>query len=239
MTTQGYARPEMLADTDWLAEHIDDPNIRIIDCDEFPEYRRSHIKNAVGIQVHHYIKHPDYPKDSHAYPWVAEPDVIKELMEKLGIGDDTLVVTYDANGSLSAARFWWVLNYYGHTNVKVLNGGWRRWHDEGKPTSIDRPPVVSVTFTPNANEDLICTLDYGVEQVGHSDTVFLDVRADGEWDGSNSRGNERVGHIPGAVHLEWTNFLNEDRHRTFKTAEELRSMLEMIGVTADKNVITY
>ena len=121
----------------------------------------------------------------------------------------------------------------------MLNGGWRKWHDEGKPTSIDRPPVVSVTFTPNANEDLICTLDYGVGQVGHSDTVFLDVRADGEWDGSNSRGNERVGHIPGAVHLEWTNFLNEDRHRTFKTAEELRSMFEMIGVTADKNVITY
>ena len=239
MTTQGYARPELLADTDWLAEHLDDPNIRIIDCDEFPEYRRAHIKNAVGIQVHHYIKHPEYPNTPHDYPWVAEPDVIKELMENLGIGDDTLVVTYDAAGSLSATRFWWVLNYYGHTNVKVLNGGWRKWFDEGKPTSIARPPEVSVTFTPQANEDLICKLDYGVEQVGNSDTVFLDVRSDGEWDATNSRGNDRAGRIPGAVHLEWLNFITQDSHRTFKTAEELRSMLEMVGVTPDKNVITY
>jgi thiosulfate/3-mercaptopyruvate sulfurtransferase len=193
----------------------------------------------VGIQVHHYIKHPEYPNDSHAYPWVAEPDVIKDLMEKMGIGDDTLVVTYDANGSLSAARFWWVLNYYGHTNVKVLNGGWRKWFDEGKPTSMGRPPEASVTFTPEANENLICTLDYGIEQVGNSDTVFLDVRTDGEWDATNSRGNDRVGRIPGAVHLEWTNFLVADSQRTFKSAEELRSMLEEIGVTPDKNVITY
>jgi thiosulfate/3-mercaptopyruvate sulfurtransferase len=239
MTNTGYARPEMLVDTDWLAQHLDDPNLRIVDCDPFAEYRRAHIKNAVGISVHHYIKHPDYPSAPRDYPWVAGPDVMKGLMEDMGIGDDTLVITYDAAGSLTATRFWWALSYYGHTNARVLNGGWRKWFDEGHRTSIDRPPEVSATFTPRVNDELICTLDYGLSQVGKPETVFLDVRSDEEWAGTNDRGNRRAGHVPGAVHLEWTNFLSEDRYRTIKPADELRAMLSAVGVTPDKNVVTY
>ena len=239
MTSQGYARPEMLADTDWLADHIDDPNLRVIDCDDFSDYRRAHIKNAAGIQVHHYIKHPNYSTQPQDYPWVAEPDVMKELMERMGIGDDALVVTYDASGSLNAARFWWVLNYYGHTNVKVLNGGWRKWFDEGKPMSMGRPPDASVTFTPQANPDLICTLDHGVSAIDDENTLFLDVRTDGEWEGTNDRGNRRAGRVPGSVHLEWVNFLTEDSHRSFKPAAELKALLEGVGATPDKNVIAY
>lgn len=240
MSEQGYARPELLASTEWLAEHIDDPNVRVVDCDEFDPYLRAHIKNAVGIRVHHYIKHPNYPTAQTEYPLVAEPDVMKELMESMGIGDDTQVVAYDNSGSLYSTRFWWVLNYYGHTNVKVLNGGWKKWFDEGHPTSIDRPPDVGeVTFTPKADDSLVCTLDYGVGQVGNSDTVFWDVRSSEEWDGSNDRGNDRAGRVPGAVHLEWLNLITSDRHRMFKPASELMSMLKAIGVTPDKNVITY
>ena len=240
MTHEGYARPELLASTDWLAEHLDDPGIRVVDCDEFELYLRAHIKNAVGIRVHHYIKHPEYPSNSHEYPLVAEPDVMKEVMEDMGIGDDTLVVAYDNSGSLYSTRFWWVLSYYGHTNVKVLDGGWKKWVDEDRPLSIDRPPDVGeVTFTPNADDSLVCTLDYGVAHVGDPDTVFLDVRSVEEWDGSNDRDNARAGRVPGAVHLEWLNFITEDRHRTIRPAAELRSMLEAARVTPDKNVITY
>ena len=240
MTDEGYARPELLASTDWLAEHLDDSNVRVVDCDEFEPYLRAHIKNAVGIRVHHYIKHPDYPSAPVEYPLVAEPDVMKELMEDMGIGDDTLVVAYDNSGSLYSTRFWWVLNYYGHADVKVLDGGWKKWLDEGRPLSIDRPPDTGdVTFTPKADDSLICTLDYGVAHVGDPDTVFLDVRSDEEWDGSNDRDNARAGRVPGAVHLEWLNFITEDRHRTLRPASELRSMLESVGATPDKNVITY
>ena len=92
MTEHQYARPELLASTEWLAERLDDPNVRVVDCDEFDPYLRAHIKNAVGIRVHHYIKHPDYPSNPTQYPLVAEPDVMKSLMEEMGIGDDTLVV---------------------------------------------------------------------------------------------------------------------------------------------------
>jgi len=239
MTHGGYVHPELLADTDWLAEHLDDSNIRIVDCDAFDEYRRAHIKNAVGIRVHHYIKHPKYSSSPHKYPWVVEPDVMKELMENMGIGDDTQVVAYDSTGSLYAARFWWVLAYYGHTNVKVLNGGWRKWFDEGKPMSVDRPPEANVTFTPRANAELLCTLQDGVSAIDDRDTVFLDVRSDGEWEGVNDRGNRRAGRIPGAVHLEWVNFMMNDRHREFKPASQLRALLEAMGATPDKNVVAY
>lgn len=239
MVSTGYARPELLADTDWLAQHLDDPDIRIVDCDLFPEYLRAHIKNAVGIRVHHYIKHPEYASAPIDYPWVAEPDVMKGLMEQMGIGDDTLVIAYDSSGSLYATRFWWVLNHYGHTKSKVLNGGWQKWFGESHPTSIDRPPEISVTFTPRTNNALLCTLDQGLSEVSKPETVFLDVRSAEEWDGTNDRRNLRAGHVPGAVHLEWTNFVSDDPYHTFKPADELRAMLTAIGITSDKNVITY
>jgi thiosulfate/3-mercaptopyruvate sulfurtransferase len=132
-----------------------------------------------------------------------------------------------------------VLNYYGHTNVKVLNGGWKKWFDEGRPVSIDRPEPASATFTPRANPDLICTLEHGRANVGNTDVVFLDVRSDGEWAGTNSRGNQRVGRIPGAVHLEWLHFITSDTYQTIKPAHELRAMLEAVGATPDKEIVTY
>ncbi len=157
----------------------------------------------------------------------------------MGIGDDTQVIAYDGFGGLYATRFWWVLSYYGHTNVKVLNGGWKKWFDEGRPVSLDSAERREATFTPRANPDLLCTLDYGVSRVRNDDTVFLDVRSDEEWEGTNDRGNKRAGRVPGAVHLEWLNLVTDDRHQTFKPAAEVRAMLEPLGVTPDKNVITY
>jgi thiosulfate/3-mercaptopyruvate sulfurtransferase len=239
MTNNDYARPDILVESDWLEAHLNDPDLRILDCDQYDGYRRAHITNAVGIREHHYIKHPDYPKDSTGYPLVAPPEQVARLMESMGIGDDTTVIAYDGVGGNSAARIWWVLNYYGHTNVKVLNGGWAKWLDEGRPITTDVPQPAPATFTPHVREDLVCTLDYGMSHIGHTDTVFLDVRSDGEWMGTTNRGNKRAGHIPGAAHLEWLNFITGDKHQTIKPANELRAMLEEVGVTPDKQVITY
>jgi thiosulfate/3-mercaptopyruvate sulfurtransferase len=239
MSTQGYTQLDLLVETDWLAERLDDSQIRIVDCDPIDVYRRAHIQHAVGIPVHHYIKQSEYTSDSRQYPLVAPPDTMQEVMERMGIGDDHLVVAYDSNGSLWATRLWWVLNYYGHTNVKVLNGGWKKWFDEGRPVSIDPPAPVSVTFTPRVHPDLLCTLDYGRANVGNPDVVFLDVRSDGEWDGSNNRGNRRAGRIPHAVHVEWLNFVTADKYQMIKPASELRTMLEAVGATPDKEIVTY
>ncbi len=239
MTTSGYTRPELLVETDWLETHLQDPDMRIVDCDPFDAYRRAHIPNAVGIRVHHYIKQAEYPSDPRGYPLVAPPDTMQSVMESMGIGDDNLVIAYDSSGGLWATRLWWALNHYGHDNVKVLNGGWKKWFDEGRSVSINTPERKAATFTPRVNPDVLCSLDYGVSNIGSSDVVFLDVRSDGEWEGTNDRGNKRAGRIPGAVHLEWLNLVTSDRHQTFKPADELRDMLEAVGATPDKEIITY
>src|SRR5579884_846149 len=131
MTTDGYARPELLAEPDWLAEHAGDRNVRVVDCASLDAYRRAHIPGAVGLPVHFYIKDPADEK------FVMPSDQFADLMGRLGVGDATTVVTYDDNNSLVATRLWWVLNDYGHPNAKVLNGGWHRWLTEGRPVFFD------------------------------------------------------------------------------------------------------
>ena len=231
---QGYARPELLAETDWLEEHLDDPEVVIVDCDPWDVYRRTHIRNAVGLRgVHHYIK------DAHNFTYVMPPDQFADLMGRLGISNDTLVVAYDGFGGLYACRLWWVLNLYGHTKVKVLNGGYNKWFLEGRPLSIEVPHPTPRVFEPRPQPRWLCTLDDAKARIGCADTVFLDVRSIEEWTGANPRDNRRAGHIPGAIHLEWLNFVTDPPLRTFKPAHELRRMLEERGVTPEKEVITY
>ena len=240
MTTEGYAHPDMLCDTAWLGDHLDDPDVRVVDCDQFMEYRRGHIRNAAAIMApHHYVKEPGYETAPKAHPLVMPQAPFTDLMARMGIDESTTVVTYDQSASLYAARFWWVLGLYGHTNVKVLNGGWRKWFDEERPLSIDPPPARDTKWAPQRQPDWVCTLEDGLAAVGDPDTLFLDVRSAAEWDGSNDRGNSRAGRIPGAVHLEWTDLMDTDRARSFLPADKMRAILAERGVTPDKRIITY
>ena len=118
-TAEGFAHPEYLVDAQWVAAHLDDPNLVVLDGDVEAGYLRGHIPGAVLVPDN-YAKDPDTGRVH-----ILAPDKFARFCENLGIGDDTLVVTYDNNQSLYAARLWWCLNYYGHTNVKVLDGGWR------------------------------------------------------------------------------------------------------------------
>ena len=230
----GYARPELLAESDWLQERMGDPGLRIVDCDTHDVYRRAHLPNAVGLPVHNYIK------DASNSVYVMPPDQFTALMGSLGISNDTLVVTCDGFGSLSAARFWWVMNYYGHTNVRILNGGFSKWLHEGRPITQEVPALPpTTTFEPRVSPDLLCSLDYGKACVGSEEVTFLDVRSEGEWTGENTRGNQRGGHVPGAIHLEWLNFVTNDALRTIKPAQELRAMLKEAGVSPEREVVTY
>lgn len=233
MAANGYVRPELLAEPDWLAEHINDSSVRVIDCATLDAYRRAHITGAVGLPVHIYIKDPADET------FVMPPEQFAELMGKLGVGDDTTVVTYDDNNSLVATRLWWVLNYYGHANTKVLNGGWHRWLSEGRPITTHATHAEPATFTPKVNEDLVCRLDDLKTKLDQSDVQILDVRTDQEWTGENDRGNKRRGHVPGAVHLEWLNFVSKDDRRVFLPADELRAMLREVGITPEAEVVTY
>ena len=233
MAQEDYSRPDFLAEPDWLASHLDDANVVVVDCDVDPAYNRGHIPGSVVVPDN-FEKDPDTGRVH-----LMNADQFKAMCERLGIGDDTLVISYDNSQSLYAARLWWALNTYGHANAKVLNGGWRGWITAGKGVGLDRPGAAQgVTFTPNRDESLLVKADELKEACSLDSAVIWDVRSDGEWDGSEMRGNQRAGHVPGAVHLEWFNVMDRQTHR-FLPANEIRQILADHGITPDKNVYTY
>lgn len=233
-----YARPELLAEPDWLAEHLDDPNVRVIDCASLEAYRRAHIPGAVGLPTHIYIKEDGPDGEDHG-TFIMPPTQFEELMSKLGVSNDTLVVTYDDNNALVATRLWWSLKYYGHTNAKVLNGGWHRWLTEGRPVTFHQHRPEPATFKASPNPDVIADAEY--LKANHSDPgcQVLDARTDAEWEGANSRGNDRVGRVPGAKHLEWLNFVEKGDTRRFLPADDLQAMLNDAGFGKERPTITY
>jgi len=226
-----YARAELLVDADWLQAHLEDPNLRIVDCDPPDAYRRVHIPGAVSPKDN-YLKNPDDRR------FIMTPEQFAAEMTRLGIGDETDVVAYDA-GSTTAGRLWWCLNYYGHTRVRVLNGGWNLWLKQGRPVTMAVPEVAAPgPFTARADESMYATAEQIMANLEKPEVVVLDVRSDGEWEGTNARGNKRAGHMPGAAHLEWTNNLTPDDERRWKSADELREMYAACGITPDKQIVT-
>ena len=228
----GYANPQLLVDTQWLADHINDPNVRIVDCDVRDAYRRAHVPGAVSPREH-YMKNPENAQI------IMEPEQFAAEMSQMGIGDDTLVVCYDGFGSLYAARFWWCLSYYGHDRCVVVNGGWNKWLKEGRPVTYVEPQHPRATFAPKVREEVVCRVDYLKQSIDKRDVVIWDARSGGEWTGANNRGNKRAGHVPNAVHLEWLNCVTKDEFQTIKPAPELRQMLAGLGITPEKEVLTY
>lgn len=237
-----FAHPEFLTDAVWLNQHLSDPDLAIIDIGPEAGFLRGHVPGAVFL-ADNYERDPELG-------WVNTfpPERFAATCQGLGIGDDTLVVVYDNSQSLQAARFWWVLNYYGHTRVKVLDGGWRAWASGGFPVSFDlshyagnhqagQPPT-PVTFTPRIEPSLKCDLAEVQAGLQRSDTIIWDTRSYPEFSGQQDRGHQRRGHIAGAVHLEWFDLMDPATHR-FKSPEEIRRRLAEGGFTPDKAVFAY
>lgn len=232
-----FANPHHLADPAWLVAHLDEPDLVVVDLDAEAGYLRGHIPGAVFLD-NNYERNPETG-------WVdtLTPERFAAYCLGLGIGDETLVVAYDNNMSLHAARFWWTLSYYGHKNVKVLDGGWRRWVSEGRAVAFDRSAASGeAVFTPEADPSLI--VGYEAVRAGcpvgganAADTVIWDTRTAAEYSGSVSR-NNRPGHVAGAVHLDWMDLMDRATHR-FKPPGELRRLLSDAGIAPDKAVFAY
>lgn len=232
MAEEGYTHQELLAETDWLAAHLRDPDIRVIDAESVARYERAHIPGAVSVPF-------DSTKDTNN-PWrVATPDQFADLMAQAGVGKDTLVVVYDDVGLMRhAARVWWTLSHYGHTRARLLNGGWRKWIAEGRPISLDTPRVARAAFTPRRDTSVFADARAVADAIGKDGWLIWDVRSDGEWDGSDIRAR-RGGRVPGATHLEWRAMLRDTGVPVMKSAEEMRRVLQKHGVTPDKTVVAY
>lgn len=234
-TITAYPRAELLVETSWLAEHLNDDDVRIIDCDPAEvAMAREHIPGAVLLPVHPYFRNTETGAG------VATASQAETILRGLGVSNGTRVICYDTQGGLLAARVWWVLWYHGHTNAAVLNGGLPAWQADGQPTTREWATPAPGDFTATTHDDRIAACDVMLPQIQSGDLLPLDVRAQQEWDGSTPNpANQQEGHIPGAVHIEWREFVNWDNATRFKTAAELGELLEAKGVSRDKRVVPY
>ncbi len=230
---EGYAHPELLAETDWLAGQLGRSDIRIIDIRERQAYEAGHIPGAVWYDR-------TLLKDPEQKLYVVREALFAEKMGELGVGPDTEVIVYDEGTGLWATRLWWVLNYYGHERVRVVNGGWAKWEREGRPITTEVPTVQPAVFTPRPDPNLICSIEEVRSFAAGDDdnVVLLDARSQAEYVGADVRA-ARGGHIPTAVNLDWTLFLTEGDPKVWKPADELRALVERAGIAKDATIVTY
>ena len=235
----GYAHPEALVDTQWVAAHLNDPKLKIVEVDvDTAAYDTGHIKGAIGL---------DWRKDLQARPVrdLLPKDEFEALLSSKGIGTDDTVLVYGDNNNWFAAWFLWNLKYYGHKDVRLINGGRKKWQDEGRELVTDAPSTKPSTYKASQPDKSVRALRDEVRaELGKAGAVLVDVRSPKEFSGEllapenlPQEGAQRGGHIPGAKNIPWAQAVRDDG--TFKPVDELRELYEAKGVTPDKEVIAY
>jgi thiosulfate/3-mercaptopyruvate sulfurtransferase len=233
-----YAK-DVLVETDWVAEHLDDDEIRIAEVDENPAlYAEAHIPGAIGFDWRRDLQDP-VKRD-----FLGAED-FGRLMGSRGISNDHTVVFYGDRNNWFAAYTYWYLRYYGHERVRLMNGPRERWIAEDRPTSTDPPAHPAVTFEARPGDRSIRAMRDEVLSALDSDTHLVDVRSPQEYSGEliamagyEQEGAQRGGHIPGAASVPWAQAVSEDG--TFRPADELRELYESKGVIAgDEPIIAY
>lgn len=236
-----------LVTTEWLQDHLNDDNLRIVDIrghvlpaskptphyfNHRADYDVSHIPGAVFFDWVLEITDPADPR--HAQ--IAKPERYAEVMSRNGIDDKTFVVAYDDASGMFAARLWWSLNYYGHEQVAVLDGGWNKWIAEQRPVTAEMPIISPKSFAAKAHPDLYRNADDVLAKLNTA-TKVIDVRSPEEFRGEYARAN-RKGHIPGAINQPRNTLFNSDG--TLHSPEQLRAQFDAIGINPDTpEVIVY
>jgi thiosulfate/3-mercaptopyruvate sulfurtransferase len=234
-----YARPDSLVSTGWVAEHLNDPKVRLIEVDvDTAAYDTGHIPGAVGWNWKSDL-------ETHVVRDVADQKGIEALLSQAGVGDDTTIIVYGDNNNWFAAYALWLLKYYGVENVKLMNGGRKKWIDEGREVTADTPKHAATSFKVKGPRPEVRALRGEVfDAVEKGGVPLVDVRSPKEFSGEllapenlPQEGSQRGGHIPGAKNIPWATAVNEDG--TFKSREELEQIYGGQGVTPDKPVIAY
>ncbi|HXG26355.1 MAG TPA: rhodanese-like domain-containing protein, partial [Candidatus Binatia bacterium] len=199
----GFARPELLASTEWLADELGRPDVRIVDVRWRPDgsgaslHAAGHIPGAVHLDWAADLAEAD---DERGLYLLAGPDRVAGALERAGVGDGTTVVLYDDTASLYAARTWWSLRVYGFESARILDGGIVAWLAEGRPLSSAAPAPPRATFTPRAQLRIRLTTSDVRALLGSTDVLLVDARAPAEYRGFEGN-TKRLGHIPGAVNV--------------------------------------
>ncbi|HLV78865.1 MAG TPA: sulfurtransferase [Chthonomonadaceae bacterium] len=236
--TSGYAHPEVLVDTEFVASHLNDPHIRLVEVDvDTLAYEQGHIPGAVGwnwqTQLEDTVRR-DIPTREN----------FEKLLSESGIGNDTRVILYGDNNNWFAAFAFWIFQMFGHENVQLLNGGRKKWEAEGRPITREVPHYPPAQYrAPEPDYRLRAFYPEMRERLGKPNVGMVDVRSPQEFTGEIlappglSETAQRGGHIPGAANIPWGQAVAEDG--TFKPAEQLRQLYEGKGITPDKEIIAY
>jgi len=234
-----YAHPEYLVETDWVAAHLKDASVRVIESDEDPLlYAMGHIPGAVQVDWFTTLQHP-LRRD------FLSKEQFETTLSSLGIGNDTTVVFYGDKSNWFACYALWLFQYYGHEKVRIMNGGRAKWELEKRELVKDVPAYPQAKYTAKAPNKAIRA--FRDEVLAHSNArkPLVDVRSAKEYTGEllhmpnyPQEGATRGGHIPGAVSIPWSQAVNE-ADATFKSAEALKDLYEGKDVKSDKEVIAY
>jgi thiosulfate/3-mercaptopyruvate sulfurtransferase len=244
----GFVHPEYLVDTDWLATHLHDPNVRVLDCtthlpplpdfslyDVVPgraDFERAHIPGAAFVDIEHDVSTP-HPRLHFMLP---TPQAFAHAMGRFGVGDETLVVSYSTANHWWATRLWWMLRVFGHDRAAVLDGGLQKWQREGRPTeSGPAKPMAPARFTPRYRPELVATKEEVLAAIGNSDVCTVNALRPEQHAGTGGVHYGRRGHIPSSINIAAVHHLSPDN--TFKPAAELRSLFA--PAMAKPAVITY
>jgi thiosulfate/3-mercaptopyruvate sulfurtransferase len=246
-------RGQFLVESSWLAEHLDDPHLRVVDMRGYvrtvehdgvqdaqyvgarDEYEQGHIPGALYIDWSSDIVDPDDVVEAQVAPAAR----FAEVMGRLGIGDQHLVVAYDAHpASQFATRLWWALNYYGHDQVVILDGGLPKWQRENRPLVTAIPSFPPATFTPVPQPQLRATAEDIVSFLGRQDVTLVDARERRQYTGELVRRPGRRGHIPGALNISREELI-DPATGTFRSNEELAHIFANSGVKPEDHVVAY
>lgn len=237
--SRGYSHPEVLVSTEWVAEHLNDPKVRIVESDEdVLLYEVGHIPGAVKMDWHVDLQ-DQVDRD------FIDKAAFEELLSKAGISNDTTVVFYGDRNNWYATYALWLFRYYGHEDVRIMDGGRSKWEAEGRELTRNVPTYDRTTYTAKEPDDSIRAFrDDVMEQVRRGSPTLVDVRSPQEYTGEllhavgyPQEGAQRAGHITGARNIPWGAAVNPNG--TFKPVEELRQIYEGNGITPDRDVIAY
>ncbi len=237
----------LLVSTDWLAGHLTDPDLRIADVRWYlidktrqgvVEYTRGHIPGAVFIDVDHDLAAP-FGQGPGRHP-LPRPEAFAEAMSRAGIGDETYVVAYDDAGGANAARLWWLLRYFGHERVSLLDGGIVQWQKEARPLERETPVVPKAQFTPRSPKRERVVDKAAVEALAKSPrAVVFDVRAPERYRGEVEPIDPRAGHVPGAKSAPYAGNLRGSDDLRFLEPEALRARFEALGAGRAEQIVSY